>query len=204
MKLKDCKLFKNTSVDINQIKIVDLPSGYIIAEEGDSSYRMGIILTGHVLIKAFTSGGKHFTVNSLKEGEIFGDMLIYSTEYKNYPGTLITEGKTKVAFIEHKSFKKFLSNDSILLNNFLGLLSNKAVKMNYKSKLLSQDSVREKILFFLHQEKRVQMNNIIKLNMTKEELANILFIQRPSLSRELINMKKDGLIDYDRYTITIK
>ena len=40
--------------------------------------------------------------------------------------------------------------------------------------------------------------------MTKEELANQLFVQRPSLSRELSRMKIDGLIDYDRYTITIK
>ncbi len=40
--------------------------------------------------------------------------------------------------------------------------------------------------------------------MTKEELANQLFVQRPSLSRELAKMKKDGIIDYDRYTITIK
>ena len=39
--------------------------------------------------------------------------------------------------------------------------------------------------------------------MTKEELANQLFIQRPSLSRELGKMKKEGLIDYDRYTVTI-
>ena len=40
-------------------------------------------------------------------------------------------------------------------------------------------------------------------NMTKEELANELYMQRPSLSRELIKMKQDGLIEYDRYSITI-
>lgn len=204
MKLTDCKLFKNTKFDIEQIKIVNLPSGYVIAEEGDKSLRMGIILSGRVLIKAFTSGGKHFTLNALKEGEIFGDMLIFSTEYNSYPGTLITEGKTKIAFINHDLFKRLILEDKNLLLNFLSLVSNKAVKMNYKSKLLSQDSVRDKIIFYLHQEKRKQKGNVIKLNMTKEELANILFIQRPSLSRELIKMKKDGLIDYDRYSIIIK
>ena len=191
-------------ISINDIEITDLPNAYVIANEGDKSYRMGIILKGHVLIKAYTSGGKHFTVNSLKEGDIFGDMLIFSNEYDSYPGALVTVGETQVAFVEHKAFKKMISQDSVLLNNFLNLLSNKSVKMNYKSKLLSQDSVRDKILFYLHQEKRVQKTNIIKLNMTKEELANILYIQRPSLSRELIKMKAEGLIDYDRYTITIK
>ncbi|MFK5883330.1 MAG: Crp/Fnr family transcriptional regulator [Candidatus Izemoplasma sp.] len=204
MKLSNCILFKGTKTVIDNIDIVNLPNGFIIANEGDKSYRMGIILSGHVLIKAYTSGGKHFTVNSLKEGDIFGDMLIFSNEYDSYPGALITVGETKVAFIEHKVFKEMILHDKVLLNSFLNLLSNKSVKMNYKSKLLSQDSVRDKILFYLHQEKRVQKTDIIALNMTKEELANILFIQRPSLSRELIKMKVEGLIDYDRYTITIK
>jgi len=39
--------------------------------------------------------------------------------------------------------------------------------------------------------------------MSKEELANLLFVQRPSLSRELIKMKQEGLIQYDRKTITM-
>lgn len=204
MNIKDCRLFRNTKVLIDDLKIVDLPNGYVIAQEDDISHRMGIILKGFVLIKAYTSGGKHFTVNTLREGEIFGDMLIFSREYDSYPGTLITVGETKVAFIENSKFKKMIMNDHNLLENFLSLLSDKSVKMNYKSKLLSQDSVREKILFYLHQEKRVQKSNLIKLNMTKEELANNLFMQRPSLSRELMKMKKEGILDYDRYTITIK
>ena len=84
------------------------------------------------------------------------------------------------------------------------LLSDKSYELNYKSRLLSQDSVRDKILFYLFHQKRIQKSRKIYLNMTKEELANQLFVQRPSLSRELAKMKKDGIIDYDRYTITLK
>ncbi len=76
--------------------------------------------------------------------------------------------------------------------------------MNTKSKLLSQDTIRDKILFYLYQQKQIQFSDKIKLNMTKEELANLLFIQRPSLSRELIKMRDEGLIDFDRWTITLK
>ena len=39
--------------------------------------------------------------------------------------------------------------------------------------------------------------------MTKEKLAESLGITRPSLSRELINMKHLGLIDYSRNHIKI-
>ena len=39
--------------------------------------------------------------------------------------------------------------------------------------------------------------------MTKQALANSFGVQRPSLSRELIKMKEEGILDYDRRTIKI-
>jgi len=204
MKLKDCKLFENTRVDIDRIEVRDYPSGFTFAIESDVSKSIGIVLEGKILIKAYTLKGSNFTLNSIEQGQIFGDILIFSNDHNTFPGSLITQGKTKIALIPNKTFKKFLFNDNDLLKNFLRLLSDKSYSLNYKSRLLSQDSVRDKILFYLLHQKRIQKTNVIKLNMTKEELANQLFVQRPSLSRELGKMKKDKIIDYDRYTITIK
>ena len=204
MRIEDCQLFHNTRVDLSNITINDYPSGYTFALEAEVSKYLGIILEGKILVKAYSLGGHNFTLNVLEKGRFFGDILMFSNKTNVFPGSLITQGKTKIALIPNNVFQKFLFNDNDLLKNFLILLSNNAYQMSYKSKLLSQDSVRDKILFYLFQEKRLQKTNRIKLNMTKEELANQLFIQRPSLSRELGKMKKDGLIDYDRYTITIK
>ena len=204
MELKDCKLFKNTRVNIDKIKIYDYPHSYSFALESDICNSIGIVLKGRVLIKAYSLGGNNFTLYVIDEGQIFGDILLFSNEHKTFPGTLITQGETKIALIPNRIFTKFLFNDNDLLQNFLRFLSDKSYALNYKSKLLGQDSVRDKILFYLFHQKRIQKSNVIKLNMTKEELANQLFIQRPSLSRELGRMKKDDLIDYDRYTITLK
>jgi len=204
VKLQDCQLFKNTRVDINKIEINDYPNNYSFAMESDISKSIGIVLEGKVLIKAYSLGGNNFTLNVIEEGHMFGDILIFSEKHNNFPGTLITQGKTKIALIPNKVFKKFLFNDNDLLKNFLRLLADKSYNLNYKSRLLGQDSVRDKILFYLFHQRRLQKTRVIQLGMTKEELANQLFIQRPSLSRELGRMKKDGLIDYDRYTITIK
>ena len=204
MKLQDCKLFKNTRIDIDRIEIRDYPNNYSFAMESDISKSVGIVLEGRVLIKAYSLGGNNFTLNSIDEGQIFGDILIFSNEHNTFPGTLITQGKTKIALIPNNVFEKFLFNDNDLLRNFLRLLSDKSYALNYKSRLLGQDSVRDKILFYLFHQRRIQNSRVIKLNMTKEELANQLFVQRPSLSRELARMKKDGIIDYDRYTVTLK
>ncbi len=204
MKLHDCKLFKNTKINIDEIKIYNYPSNYFFALESDISKAIGIVLEGRILVKTYSLSGNNFTLNTIETGDIFGDILLFSDEYKTFPGNLITQNETKIALISNEIFTKFLFNDNIFLQNFLKIISNKSYALNYKNRLLGQDSVRDKILFYLLRQKRIQKNNVIKLNMTKEELANQLFIQRPSLSRELIKMKNDGLIDYDRYTITLK
>ena len=66
-----------------------------------------------------------------------------------------------------------------------------------------QDTIRDKMLYYLAQERINQRTNIIELGMTKEDWAKLLHVTRPSLSRELIHMKQEGLIDYDRTTVSI-
>ena len=204
MKITDCKLFEDTNLDLSTFTIKSYPNNKVIAEEGEISTSIGILLSGKVNVKAYTSGGKNFTVNTLTEGQMFGDMLLYSDNNKTYPGSLVSVGDSVILYMDNNRFKSLLHSNQTLCTNFLRLLSNKALSVTMKSKLLSQDSLRDKILFYLTQEKRKQDSNVISLNMTKEDLANLLFTQRPSLSRELKHMKDEGLIDYDRYTITLK
>lgn len=204
MNLKDCALFHNTNVDLSRIIVQEFSTGQTVALEGEVSNNIGIILEGVILVKAYTLSGSNFTLNRLEEGSYFGDILMFSDVINCFPGSLIAQSKTKVALIQNERFKELLFSDNGLLKNFLRILSNNAYYLSCKSKMLSQGNVRDKIIYFLLQQKREQKTNIIKLKMSKEELANQLFIQRPSLSRELSKMKSDGLIDYDRYTITIK
>jgi len=204
MKLKDCKLFENIVVDFDKIDILEFPTNYTILHESEPSNTIGIVLEGQVLVKAYSMGGNNFTLNTIGIGEIYGDILLFCSKHEAFPGSLVTLGTTKIALIQSKVFRTMLFQDPLLLKNFLGLLSDKACEMNYKSKMLSQDSVRDKILYYLFHQKRIQKSNTIKLQTTKEELANQLFIQRPSLSRELAKMKVDGLIEYNRNSIIIK
>lgn len=75
--------------------------------------------------------------------------------------------------------------------------------MSDKIKTLSLKSIRQCIIDSLIYESYAQKCNTIKLELTKKELAEKFGVQRPSLSRELNKMRKEGLIEYDAYSITI-
>ena len=67
--------------------------------------------------------------------------------------------------------------------------------------VMSQKSIRDKLLLFLKQN-REERNDIL-LTMNRQELADYLGTERSALSREMARMKKEGLIDYCRTEIKI-
>jgi len=80
---------------------------------------------------------------------------------------------------------------------------NNTLILTDKIKTLSLKSIRQCIIDFLMYESYVQKSNVIKLEVTKKDLAEKFGVQRSSLSRELNKMRKEGLIEYDAYSITI-
>jgi CRP-like cAMP-binding protein len=105
--------------------------------------------------------------------------------------------------INKNDFIKFCTHNEEFLGMFLNTLTNKIFLLNKSITNLTFSNIRQKLCNFLVNEYKVQKTKNIKLNMTKQKLSEYLGITRPSLSRELINMKELGLIDYSRSHILI-
>ena len=173
----------------------------IIAMEGDICTSIGLILEGSIDIKR-TLGSKVIHVSSFSKGHIFGEVIAFS-DINLYPATVIASSNSKIMFISKDNFIKFCTSHEDFLSMFLNDLTNKIFVLNKSITNLTFSSIRQKICNYLLVEYKSQKNKNIKLKMTKEKLAESLGITRPSLSRELINMKHLGLIDYSRSHIKI-
>ena len=68
--------------------------------------------------------------------------------------------------------------------------------LNERLTNLSYDTVRKKITNILLLEYARQRSSNLTLPYSRKKMAELLNIPRPSLSRELIKMKEDGLIDF--------
>ncbi len=96
------------------------------------------------------------------------------------------------------------SSYPIVLNNFMQLLSSKILLLNRKIKELSFETLRQKISNYLLSQYEIQNTLALILPMSRKNLAEHLGVQRPSLSREFVNMKNDGLIDFNKNLVQIK
>lgn len=207
--LKQCILMKG----FNENDIEDLlksinysvncySKGELIALEGSNCSNIGIILSGSVEIQKIYASGKTVTISKLNEGHIFGEVIIFSNR-STYPATISSPGNSKIMFISKENILKLSSINSKFLNNFMTLLSNKILMLNNKLRNISYQTIRQKIASYILEEYESQQKLQIKLSCTKKEMADQLGIPRPSLSRELINMKNEGIIDSVKDTITI-
>ena len=87
---------------------------------------------------------------------------------------------------------------NLLIRNMVHLLAEKNVYLNRKMEILSQKSIREKVLAYLNEQAKRQntMNPI--LPFTREELADFLCVNRSALSKELGRMQAEHLIHFQR------
>ena len=195
-------LFNNVNYEkYNKLyKIETYKKGSIIFNEGDICNTLGLILNGEVHISTLTNNDKEYIISSLIKNDIFGENLLFNPK-KEYLGDCIAIKDTMILFIEKENLLKLFDNKTIL-ENYLSLISIKNTKLRHTLKLYSQKSITDRIMFYLISEQKKINSNIIPID-GKESLAKLLNIPRPSLSRELINLKEKGIINFDRYSITI-
>lgn len=208
-KIKSNALFFNVTEEemlkyeeqINYV-VSEYEKGQIIAQEEDKCDSIGLVLDGIVNIERIYPSGKGIVMKKLEPGDVFGEALIFSKTTK-YPATVIAVSKCTVLYLKKSELIKLFSLSNEILQNFMMLLSDKVVMLNNKIKSISLKNIRQKVVDYILQEYIAQKSSQIKLKLSKEEIANFIGIPRPSLSRELIKLRDENIIDFDRNTISI-
>ena len=208
--LKRCILFKDIKyenlynfLNMSNYTIKKYLKGNVVVIEGSKCEELGILLEGLLEVQTLYPSGKLLTLAQLKPGEIFGEAIPFSKVNK-FPATIEAIKDSKIMFIKKEDLTNCLINYHKFMENFLELLSNKLLILNKKIKMLSLENIRQKIGNFLMEEYKEQGSNIIKVSLSRKEMAEHMGIQRPSLSRELIKMRKEGIIEFDKKVIIIK
>lgn len=207
--LEECVLFKNLEREeiLNTLKSIEYNTkNYehedVIAIEGDDCQSIGIILDGNIEIHKSYSSGKVVTISHFKQGNIFGEALVFSGRHK-YPATIISSNNSKIMFLNRDDIIKLMTINPQVLNNFVAVLSNRILMLNDRITNLSLDTLKKKITNILLLEYGRQKSQYITLPYSRKKMAELLNTPRPSLSRELVKMKEEGLIDFHKNKIKI-
>ena len=127
--------------------------------ENDTCKSVGIVKTGEISIKSYFANGKEVTYNTLKEGQMFGNNLIFSSTPR-YRGDVIAQKESEIWFIRKDNLLKLLKLDETFLLEYLTQQSDFSKTLNLKIKLLTISAAEDRLVYYLTFNKNKFLINI--------------------------------------------
>lgn len=178
----------------------------LIFAESDTVRMVGLILSGKVqMIKENAQGNKTILV-VMHEGDIFGETFACGSHLDAQVSFLATS-HTHILFLPvqrvlHQCTLNCTSHHH-LVENMLHMISDKNVQLIKKIEVISEKSLRDKIMVYLSMQAATQKKRYFTIPLGRVELADYLCADRSALTRELNQMREDGLIDFEKNTFRL-
>ena len=176
-----------TKEEQSYLQVKTFKKGTFLFKEGELCLNLAIVVSGQVKISSVHYSGDEVVFNVLNKGDIFGNNLIFS-DSPRYKGDVFALEESIIVLISKKNLVKILQSNKDFLLLYLNIQSNFGKKLNSTIKMLSFSSAEERFRFYL----RENGNNISYRSVT--ELAEILHLQRETLSRVLTKLEKENIV----------
>lgn len=167
--------------------------GDFIAMQNSACRSLLILCEGSVYARMTGSDGREFTLDTLSAPDVLASAFIFSTE-GIYPVTIIANTDCRLWIVGRECVMELIERDSAVLHNFLTVLSDHTIFLSNKLNQFALQSLTSRLLNYL--ETNGPVRNL-------QETAFILGVTRPSLSRVVSQLVRQGLVrrSGDGYTL---
>lgn len=158
-------------------------------------------------VKIYQRGyeGKEQIIRLAKNGDILGYRALISGE--GYSATATAIEDSKICLIPKEVFYELLQSNAEITKSMMKLLANELKDAESKITNLAQKPVIERLAEALLMLKEYYGNqeddNSLNINITREEIANIIGTATETAIRLLSELKKEGILDLSGKKITI-
>lgn len=158
---------------------------------------VGILLSGAISLNRIGVDGSLDMLEYLEGNGVFGE-LFHSAD-KNSEVLVFCEKDARVLFISQYNLTKrchsACAHHTIVVENLLAIMSSKVVGLAEKVEILSNRTIREKLLCYFRIQHQKQDKDKFTLPFSLISLANYLCVDRSAMMRELKKMKDEGIIE---------
>ena len=182
------KLFELlTKEDVKLSRLLKYKKEQILFNEEDECLYVGIVIKGEIKIVSYSLSGQEIIYNVIKEGQMFGNNLIFSN-YPRFRGNVIASSDGELILFNKENLLKILQSNSSFLEAYLSSQAEFSKRLNNTIKLLSLSSAEERLLYYL------KGNNPLKIKSISS-LSESLYLSREATSRLVSKMIKEGKIN---------
>lgn len=205
-------LFSNISAESYQKMLTCFKSdvktyktGEIICFYNSKNKKVGIVEKGKAVVTNTFITGSQTILEYLTEGSIFGEIFYFNTNTEGISVTAVDN--CKIRFIDYDHITHSCHNNCQhhmqLIENLLSLTSQKASELSEHLDILSQRTIRDKLMAYFIIQCSKNKSHSFNLPFTFSLLADYISADRSAMMREIKKMKDDGIIKTDNKKIII-
>lgn len=211
--IKACPLFADIANEQLESLMGCLAARRASYKKEDFIFRMderavyvGILLSGGANVIQEDFWGNRVILTHVTPGELFGEAFS-CVETERLPISVVATESSEVMLIDYRKIVTVCSTACVfhsrLISNMMQILANKNIMLTRKMEYVSKRTTREKLLAFFSAQAMQAKNKEIVIPFNRQELADYLCVERSALSRVLMEMKEEGLLDYDKNRFTL-
>ena len=158
--------------------------------------RIAVLLSGKAQVVCLDEEGRMSLLENVQPEEVFGEVFCPGS-----PGvSCMVQALTpcQVMFIPYPRIITCCANvcphHSRLINNLFRLTAHKAQALAFRVNLLSQRTVRLRILCYLEHQSALTGSDEFTLPMKLVQLADYLCVDRSAMMREIRRLKDEGVL----------
>lgn len=189
---------------LNQVhySLRNFKKGDIVVLRNTPCNALYIVLQGRCRADIVDDSGKLIKIDSIGEGNYLAPAFIFADQ-NHFPVDVTAVTEVCLMEIRKESLIKLLQEHSLILTNFLRIISNRSQFLQQKLSFHMFRSLRSKFAIFIRNESDNFRLNSINLTQSQQELADYFGVTRQAFARILADYIKEGLISSDNKVITI-
>jgi CRP/FNR family transcriptional regulator, dissimilatory nitrate respiration regulator len=191
-------LMQNINHQIRQFR-----SGELLAQAGEDVDKAILLLQGRLQGEMVDFAGNSLKIEELDPPQMVAAAFLFGPQNK-FPVFLSAKTEGRIMVILKKDFTRMLSLEPRVMVNYLNIVSAKAQFLSGKITFLSLKTIREKIAFYLLQRAKQSPNMQVDIDQTQTALADLFGVTRPSLTRSVLEMEKQGILEWSKEKVYIR
>lgn len=162
----------------------------------DSLRNVCVVLSGSVEIRCMDVEGNVSLLETLENSAVFGEL--FSLPMNSIVYTAVAKTDCEIMFIGYdcviRRCERACLHHNQLINNLFQLSAQKAQQMSKHISILSQRTLRQKLMLYLEYLSAEVGAHTFTLPISLSRLAEYLCVDRSAMMRELQKMRNDALI----------
>lgn len=178
--------------------------GEVLFDEGEYINGVFCIKDGVCKVSKMSDNGRDQIIHLIQKGDILGERSLINNEASNLKAIAIND--MEVCFIPKDEIIRDLENNPHFSLDLLRKMANSLKKADDVIVDMAQKTVKQRLaatLLFLEAKFEKNDNGSIKVNLSREDIANIIGTATESAIRLLSEFKKKKMIDLQGKEIVI-